>query len=134
MVSQTYLKHEHEHGMAVYCEHKSVQQLYIWYRINFRVSHYFQFSDVILYNLTKDVDGQYKMNTKKLDFYLMKCPGAAIFTHFRHLKMPKNTEIPFFSKKIINGFKIIIKVKEKRFWKAFCPNKLIFFNSLSFYP
>ena len=53
--------------------------------IHNRVSHYCQFLDAILYNLAKYVDGQYKVNAKKIDFYLMKCPGATMWRFRRFL-------------------------------------------------
>ena len=47
-----------------------------------RVFHFLRFLDVILGCLTKDVVGQYKVNAKKIDFYLMTCPSATP-CHFR---------------------------------------------------
>ena len=76
---------------------------------------------------------------KILDFYLMKCPGATTWRfrrflgkngpvwRFFDLKNYKNTKK---FQKILNRLKIIVEQKEKRFWKAFCPNKLIGYQNI----
>ena len=89
---------------------------------------FWQFLDAIFGCLTKDVAGQYKVNAKKLDFSLMTCPGAAP-CRFCRFSAKNGTVWRFFGlkkfqkdkkkfKKILNGLKIIVEQKEKRFWKA----------------
>ena len=93
-----------------------------------RVPPFWQFLDAIFGCLTKDVAGQYKVNAKKLDFSIIKIsrrrtvPFLPIFGKKRHCvaifwpkkisKRQKNF------KKILNGLKIIVEQKEKRFWKT----------------
>ena len=48
-----------------------------------------------------------------------KRPRVAIFWPKKIAKRPKNF------KTFLNGLKIILEQKEKLFWKALCPNKLI---------
>ena len=85
------------------------------------------------------MDGQYKVNAKKNRFlshemsrrhnvafsaiFRQKRPRVAIFLPKKITKIPKNF------KKILNRLKIIVEQKEKRFWKAFCPNKLISYQN-----
>ena len=100
-----------------------------------RVPPFCQFLDAILGCLTKDVAEQYKVNAKNNRFLSHEMfrrrtvPFLPIFGKKRHcvaIFWPKiflKRQKKF--KKILNGLKIIVEQKEKRFWKALCPNKLI---------
>ena len=113
--------------------------LYFAFRMPSRVLPFCPFLDAMIGCLTRVVVGQYKVNAKKFRFlshemsrrhnvafsaiFGQKRPRVAIFWPKIFSKIPKNF------KKILNCLKIIVEQKEKRFWKALCPNKLISYQN-----